>query len=72
MSRPYKLPENNILGATMELSSTNRYLARDGLYYNGYALSSDAGKDYFRDACDAIVRHIEDDIGIAYDHGNGD
>lgn len=69
MSRPYKLPENNILGATMEPSFTNRYLARDGLYYNGYALSSDAGEDYFSDA---IIREIEDDLGITYDHGNGD
>lgn len=53
----------------MEPSFTNRYLARDGLYYNGYALSSDAGEDYFSDA---IIREIEDDLGITYDHGNGD
>lgn len=52
----------NILGGTKEPSESNRYLARDGLYYNGYMGSADAADDFFGDAFRKIAEDIAKDI----------
>lgn len=44
----------NLLGATTEPTETNQYLARDGLYYNGYSLSYDCAEDAFGECFERI------------------
>ncbi len=57
-----KLPENNVLGATLEPTEENRYKARDGLYYNGYMLSSDCAHDAFDEAWQELRKSIEETL----------
>lgn len=49
----------------------HRYLANDGLYYNGYALSPDATKGWH--PFGELFKKLEKEIFFEmYDHGNGD
>lgn len=59
-----KNPSLNILGGTKYPTEANRYLARDGLYYNGYALSSDCADDFFGDAFKEMANNLARDLGL--------
>ncbi len=43
-------------------TGNNRYLARDGLYYNGYLGSTDAAEDAFGPAMKEISEKIQADL----------
>lgn len=59
---PNPFKEKSILGGTDKPTESNRYLARDGKYYNGYALSTDCAEDYFGDAFKKIAKEIEKEL----------
>lgn len=43
-------------------TASHQYLARDGLYYNGYAASYDCAEDYFGPAWKKIAEALEREI----------
>ncbi len=59
----------NSLGGTKEPTITNRYLGRDGLYYNGYMGSIDCAQDAFDEAFDRIKESMAKDLGMGCNEG---
>lgn len=57
-----KQKEQDILGGVLSPEPGKSYKARNGLYYNGYALSNDAAEDYFGEAIKKICDEIQKDL----------
>lgn len=57
-----KNPPLDILGGTKQPTKVNRYLAKNGLYYNGYIGSSDCADDYFTDAVLKIAEALKKEL----------
>lgn len=56
--------KSNILGGTEKPTDSNRYLARDGLYYNGYCLSTDCAEDAFGECFRKISNELAKELGL--------
>lgn len=54
--------KNNILGGTEKPTESNRYQARDGLYYNSYCLSTDCAEDAFGECMRKMSADLEKEI----------
>lgn len=55
-------PPLDVLGGTKEQTETNRYLARNGLFYNGYFGSADCAEDAFGSAIEKIKNALEAEL----------
>lgn len=59
---PSKYHKIGILGGTTSPTYDNNYLARDGLYYNGYPASSDCAEDSFGECMRSLAKKIEQEL----------
>ena len=54
--------KQDCLGGTKEPTESNKYLARNGLYYNGYALSADCAEDAFGECFKKMADELWSDV----------